>query len=206
MASHVPMLMLLIVGGTLSVNTTILLERAYHHIKMAFFDNVCGNSFSNPETSDRSYNNSASSTMEYFSSPVIYPTLWPTLSYHQCGSDSHKEIWITMFDEETTADLFPTNLSTPHSALSVEQNGTSHHMTKDSTLLNNSFQLSKRKFHDCNGTPLINFSSKEPSDRYNISYAQEAVQNSSLKNFIWQSIQTNNCQPIQQSVRRRIDV
>ena len=42
-------------------------------------ENVNDESFSMPETSDRSYINITSTDMEYFNSTIKYSDLWPTL-------------------------------------------------------------------------------------------------------------------------------
>ena len=167
---------------------------------------LCDDSFSMPETSNRSYINVASTEMEYPNSPMIHPTLWPTLKYHQCCSDSHKELWITMFDEETTMELFPTPLSASLSPLSVEHSN--HHMAINfSTYLSNSSHVAKTKLSDdCSENPPRTWSSKLPSDKQTMSLAQQDVHNLSFKNFSWQSSQSDNCQSIQKSVRRKLDI
>ena len=163
-------------------------------------------SFSMPETSNRSFINVASTELVYLNSPMLHPSLWPSLKYNQCCSDLHKEIWITMFDEETTMELFPTPLSTPLSPLSVEH--TNHHMAINfSTYLSNSSHVAKRKLPDeCSENSQRKWSSKLPSYKQTMSLAQQAVHNLNFKNFSWQSIQSDNCQSIQHSVRRRLDL
>ena len=166
----------------------------------------CDDSFAMPEPSNRSYIKEASTNFKYLTSPKVHPSLWPSLKYHQCCSDSHKEIWITMFDEETTMELFPTPLSAPLSPLSVKQ--TNHHMAINfSAYLSNSSPAAKRKLpDDCSENSQRKWSSKLHSDKQTMSLSQQAVHNSSFKNFSWQSILSDNCHLIQQSVRRRLDL
>ena len=148
------------------------------------------------------------SSMESYSSFVECPSLWPSLSYNQCITDTEKEIWIAMFDEETTMDLFPTSHPlTPHSPL---HNNTDIHNTLNFTMLP-SFTLSvtpvKRKHSDdCTESPPRKRSAKMSSINNNKSCVQEAIHNFSFKNFSWQATQSDNCQSIQQSVVRRLDV
>ena len=86
--------------------------------------------------------------------------------YHWCHSNTHKEIWIIMFDEETT-----------QSPLSVEQTCNNHHMALNfTTSLFNSALVSKRNLPDyCSMNPPKKRSSKVPTEKLTISLAQEAV-------------------------------
>ena len=104
-----------------------------------------------------------------------------------------------MFDEDTIIDLLSTPLSDPQSPLSVEKTRNNHYMALNfSTSLFNSALVSKRKLPDyCSMNPPRKRSSKVPTDKLTMSLAMEAVNNFSFKNFSWQSIQTDNSQPIQ---------
>ena len=80
---------------------------------MYFTENVWDDSFT-IESSDETYVDKVTSgSFDLPNSTAECPTLWPTMTYNQCKSESDKEIWITMFDEETTMDLFPTPPAAP---------------------------------------------------------------------------------------------
>ena len=178
---------------------------------MAFRDMFCNESFTMKEDSDKLIMNTPTpSIMEHYDSFVECPSLWPSLSYNECLSDTDKEIWISMFDEETTMDVFPTHCATPHSTLLMEHNYSDHDKTINFTTasLGLTVQAAKRKHSDdCTESPPRKRSTKIPSTNNNKPLVQKAVHNFSFKNFSWQAaIQSDNCQPIQQSVIRRLNV
>ena len=154
---------------------------------MYFAERLCDLSNSVQENCDKSMiSKPAPTSMESFNTSSKYPSLWPSLPYSECVSDTDKEIWITMFDEETTMELFPIPTATPQSPLLMKQNSYIFHtLINDSTTFNPD-QTVKIKTSD------------DRNDNQNDIHT--------FKNFKWQSIQSENCQPIQESVRRRLDL
>ena len=83
-------------------------------LKMSFAENIWADSFPMESCIETDIGRATPDSFDCHNSTIECPTLWPTMTYNQCNTDSDKEIWITMFDEETTMDLLgPTPPVTP---------------------------------------------------------------------------------------------
>ena len=160
---------------------------------MSFNENVCDGSFFMMESYDGAIIRTAAPDInEYINYTPECPSLWPTLSYNQCNSDSDKEIWITMFDDDTTMDIFPTPPVTPQST------------TKFKSALSSSPEpMQAVKYKLSNDSSIKIHPIKQYTD--DMPLTQKAITNLSFKNFKWQASQTDICQPIQHLVKRRLD-
>ena len=163
---------------------------------MALTENVWDDSFI-MESSDETYADKVpSGNFYHHNSTIECPTLWPTMTYNQCKSESDKEIWIAMFDEETTMDLFPTP---PVSGPQM--------ITNFQTLLKSAISSVDEPLQEVKQKLSYDRSVlKLQSDLYHDSkpLAQTAIHNTSFRHFTWQAMQTYVSQPIQQSVKRRL--
>ena len=177
---------------------------------MSFVYSLYDDSFSMKENCDEFIiTRQTSSNIESSDLFTECPTLWPSLTYNQCGSDTDKEIWITMFDEETTMDLFPTPSVAPLSPLLMKQKNTDHHKSINfatASITLSAQRLKRKHSDDCTNSPPRKRSTKMPSTNNDKPLVLETIQNFSFKNFSWQAIQSDNCQPIQQSVIRRLNL
>ena len=117
------------------------------------------------------------------------------MSFNQCNTDSEKEIWITMFDEETTMDLFPTPpVNSPKP-------------TNLQTLLKSAMSSKAEPIQEVNNKlsgdvfTWILQPTFQPDEK---PLAEKAVQSVSFLDFKWQAMQTDFGEPLQQSVKRRL--
>ena len=162
---------------------------------MSFTEHVWGASFSTESSNETYVDKVTSGSFELPKSTLECPTLWPSMTYSQCKSDSDKEIWIAMFDEETTMDLFPTAPVAPLATNNFQTLLKSAISSVDEPIQEVKQKLSYDK-------PICKFQSQLYYD--NKPPAQKVIHNTSFKHFTWQAMQTDVSQPIQQSVRRRL--
>ena len=120
----------------------------------------------------------------------------PTMTYNECNSDSDKEIWITMFDEETTMDLFPSPPETPQITSNLQ------------TLLRSAISSEDQLTQDVkNESPCEEYTWKLQSKLYSDdkSLTEKAIHDVGFnKHFTWQYMQHDDSQPIEQTVKRRL--
>ena len=186
-------------------NYHISLEILWCLDKMALTESFCESSFPTMENCDDSFifRSTPNSSMEYFNSSLECPSLWPSLNYHQCGSDTDKEIWITMFDEETTMELFPTPPATPQSPLLFKKTNKKQHTLINFTTVpfGEPVQAPKRKLS-------IDSNNSSPGKcLFNVALCRKSMPlTQTFKNFKWLSIKSSNIQTEQNSVKRRLDL
>ena len=159
-------------------------------LKMSFAENIWDDSFTMESCIETDIGRATPDSIDCHNRTIECPTLWPTMTYNQCNTDSDKEIWITMFDEETTMDLFPTPPVTPQITSNLQTLLKAAISSEDEPIqeVKSNIPVDKSLLKHLDVTPL----------------AQKVTHKTIFDHFKWQAMQTGKSQPLQQTVKRRL--